>query len=308
MFKGKTIKTFVWEEPYEGIKLVELSNWSGAALFCERHNINNLKSLIQNQNFTYSIDTGVYFLLSNDDTGTSSTDIYIGETDDFLNRIINHVKHKDWWSDIMLFFSKDLNLTKAHVRYLEKVLWERAKQSLGTLNVKNEHTPGGANLPFNEKCDMDDYIENLVFILSSLGLSHFKNKSHKRKKFQDNEFKLDLTKNTKLSDGNQASAFLSMTENEYILLKGSYIIGEARDSFKGSSYYNLWNNIINSNAVEKIESLSLYKVLEDISFKSPSAAGAIVRARSINGRTAWQRLSDGKTLAEVEFEEASSKQ
>jgi len=46
----------------------------------------------------------------------------IGETENFANRIAHHGK-KDWWTQFVAFVSKDRNLTKAHVRFLEQKLF-----------------------------------------------------------------------------------------------------------------------------------------------------------------------------------------
>jgi hypothetical protein len=47
--------------------------------------------------------------------------IYVGEGDEVLQRIVAHDNDdaREFWDRAVVFVSKDENLTKAHVRYLE---------------------------------------------------------------------------------------------------------------------------------------------------------------------------------------------
>ena len=47
--------------------------------------------------------------------------LYIGEADDVWARLQSH-GNKDSWTSVVVFVSNDLNLTKAHVRWLEAKL------------------------------------------------------------------------------------------------------------------------------------------------------------------------------------------
>ena len=69
---------------------------------------------------------------------TEESFLYIGEADDVANRIKQHSlsKKQAWFDEFIIFVSKDMDLTKAHVRYLEKSLYDLAKQNLTTITIK----------------------------------------------------------------------------------------------------------------------------------------------------------------------------
>ena len=102
------------EQP-SSFKTVELANWTGQAFIGERRHMSEVK---KRPELTQS---GVYFLLA-DNPDSDFTDIYVGESDDFVTRIRQQDNKKDWWTKFVVFISKDKNLTKAHVKYLEKKL------------------------------------------------------------------------------------------------------------------------------------------------------------------------------------------
>tara|TARA_R110002095_G_scaffold209010_2_gene195145 strand:- start:151 stop:387 length:237 start_codon:yes stop_codon:yes gene_type:complete len=60
--------------------------------------------------------------------------VYIGESDDVAKRLNQHNQPegkggKDFWERVCLITSKDQNLTKSHVKFLESRLIALAKQS-----------------------------------------------------------------------------------------------------------------------------------------------------------------------------------
>ena len=63
---------------------------------------------------------------------------YIGEAEVIRDRLKQH-KVKDFWNAVVVFVSKDENLTKAHIRYLENRLLQEAKQA-GRYRLENSNT------------------------------------------------------------------------------------------------------------------------------------------------------------------------
>ena len=55
--------------------------------------------------------------------------IYIGEADVGRARIDSHLRGKDFWTHLILFTSKDENLNKAHVKYIESRLISLAQKA-----------------------------------------------------------------------------------------------------------------------------------------------------------------------------------
>ncbi len=298
---GRSLKIFVMGSEFNGLKSVELSNWTGLAHIGRREHISTLKKL------EALSDTGIYLLTSSDDGTNGQTKLYIGETDNFAKRITAHAHDKDWWDTFIVFTSKDLNLTKAHVKYLEKELHTLAKESVGTIELTNSTEPTGAKLPDSDIADMSDFIENLLFVIETLGLGLFA-----RSEAMIDEQTLAIPQNdlngtefVNVQKKNQNLQAKMIVESEkYILKKGSHISNTPTENFLNtySSYKKLWHSVTKSDAVLIDEQNRRFITTKDITFSSPSAAGAVVFACATNGRTAWLRVSDKKQLGECQIE------
>ena len=110
----------------DGIKIVEKSNWVGRAIAGPRSRFDELRKRAE------FAKTGVYILTGQPDPDGLPT-VYIGEGDPVADRLINHYKHKDFWSAVIFFINngKDDHLNKAHVQYLEARLVSLANEAKG---------------------------------------------------------------------------------------------------------------------------------------------------------------------------------
>jgi hypothetical protein len=298
---GKTLKIFVMGTDPGALQTVEIVNWTGLGFIGNRDHIGAVQERAE------LAEPGVYLLLSIG-SGAGLTDIYIGETDNFANRITDHARQKDWWDKFVVFVSKDTNLTKAHVKYLERELLLLAKKSITTLRIRNSGESGGAKLPESDIDAMQEFSLNIRFVLETLGLSYFPVltgaagtsqiviPNQDRSSVEGMDFCLNLPKEFSQQNGSPYQALLNVRGGVFILVAGSHIKREASEQFKGHNYFLLWQQIVNSDMVGPSEHKDLLRITKDIEFRSPSAAGAIVRGYQTNGRLAWKRISDDKTL------------
>lgn len=293
----RLIKLFVMESK-KNLKTVDLSNWVGQVFIGDRKHIDIIQHMPEIEK-----STGIYLLLGKDNE-TEENYLYIGEADNVAQRIKQHSNKKvdDWFNDFIIFVSKDTHLTKAHVRYLEKSLYELAKQNLTTIKLKNKKYPPGSNLSDSDIAYMQEFQNDMIFILNNLRIINFiKTKTEeKQNQKRDNIFYLPLTKNRKNKNGEILTAKMVITDNGYLVLKDSYVESEDRaPSFKNHTYYKLRKNIENKGLFIKSDIDGLWKTKEDIPLESCSAAAAIIKNRATNGRIEW-KLSDGTTLDEFE--------
>lgn len=295
--RDRLIKLFIIES-MKNLKTVDLANWVGKVFIGNRKHI----ELIQDIN-SLAKSTGLYLLLGKN-LELDETYLYIGEADDVARRIKQHAadKTKDWFEDFIVFVSKDMDLTKAHVRYLEKSLYELANKNLTTIKLKNNSSPTGSNLANYDISYMQEFQDNIIFILNNLGLINFIQtdiQNGYNSKDTTKIFYLTLTQDRKDAEGKIATAKMIITDTGYILLKGSYIESETRPSFKKHSYYKIREKLEKENYFKISDIKGLYQLNEDIPFKSCSAAAAIVKNRSANGRSEW-KLKNGQSLDEYE--------
>lgn len=304
---GKTLKIYVMGETPNSLRTVEIVNWTGMAFLGERQHLSAAKEREE------LAEPGIYLLLS-ESSEAGLTEIYIGETDDFTKRISDHSQSKDWWDRFIVFVNKDKNFTKAHVRYLERELFLLASRSIANLKVMNTKEPGGASLAESDVSSMKEFLSNIQFVLETLGLSYFSSDPGEHKQEDKNtsekqsvngmSFYITLPKELSENGKPPLKAFMEVKNNVYILKAGSFLRKVARESFSehDHSYFVLWKQIVESNAVEELENTQLVKTVRDIEFRAPSAAGSVVRARSTNGRTEWKRTSDDKSLLDCQNE------
>ncbi|SPF32199.1 conserved hypothetical protein [Candidatus Sulfopaludibacter sp. SbA4] len=163
--RGFSIRFFLPDGTPEGMKIVEKSNWIGRAIVCPRGAFLDLK---QRPEFR---KTGVYVLIgqtSPDDPPTA----YIGEGDPVGDRLAQHQKTKDFWATAVFFTSKDDNLNKAHVQYLEAKLIARAAEAK-RCKLDNGNAPALPSLSEADIADMEEFLAQMLLIYPVLGISVF---------------------------------------------------------------------------------------------------------------------------------------
>lgn len=286
----RLIKLFVMESK-KNLRTVDLSNWVGKVYIGNRKHVDLIQEIPD-----LAKSTGLYFLLGKDSDDEDSY-LYIGEADDVAHRIKQHanIKEKEWFDEFIIFVSKDMDLTKAHVRYLEKSFYDLAKENLTTIKLMNSCCPPGSNLSECDIAYMQEFQSNILFILNNLGLINFVRTTEKKdtepEKFE-NIFYINLKKENK-----DKQAKLAITDNGYVLLKGSYLEKYPNPSFLDKSNMKKRQQLLEEGLLQELDNVVIST--EDIYFNSPSGPADIVRLNSTNGWLCW-KLPDGTTLDEFE--------
>mgnify|MGYP002612057123 FL=1 len=99
--RGKTIRQFLIAGIPDGRWVSELSNWTGKAYKIPRTYINQCADRID---LEY---TGVYFLFGQNEN-SERPQVYIGETENILVRLKQHLQDKDFWTECVAFISKNM--------------------------------------------------------------------------------------------------------------------------------------------------------------------------------------------------------
>jgi hypothetical protein len=159
---GKTIKIFLIDGEPNGRMSCELSNWSGKAYKIPRIKI---KDCSDRDDLT---STGVYLLFGKDDAGKDQ--VYIGEAESILKRLNQQLTQKDFWNEAIVFISKDENLNKAHIKYLENRLHDIAK-SANRYTVDNSIIPTQSSISESDRAEMEEFIEYIRMILIKIYLA-----------------------------------------------------------------------------------------------------------------------------------------
>ncbi len=154
-----TIKIFLPHGDPKRLRTGEISNWSGKAVAGPR---TELEQLLQRKEANHA---GIYLLTGVDPLSGESA-VYIGEAESVQSRLKQHIG-KDFWNHAVFFTSKDENLTKAHIRYLEGRLIEIAKHA-GRANLTNSQA-SSSRLPESDRADMEIFIEKIEQLVNIAG-------------------------------------------------------------------------------------------------------------------------------------------
>lgn len=258
-----------------------MSNWTGKALAAPRTELEDLLARDELES------SGVYFLLGvNPDTGDSLA--YIGEAEVIRDRLKQH-KSKDFWNAVVVFVSKDENLTKAHVRYLENRLLQEAKGA-GRYALENANA-SNPKLPESDREDMEVYLSRIRQVLPVLGSDLLSPIAGTTKPSQSQPQLYCRIKN--------AVATGRRTEGGFVVYADSTAVHAVRPSAE-NQYPNtiaLRQRLIQEKTL--VEHDGVYVFTKDVEFSSPSAAAAVVHGGSANGLTAWKDKS-GRSLKELE--------
>lgn len=164
--RGTSIRVVLADGTPEGLRVVEKSNWTGRALMTSRAQYPEVRKREEFER------PGVYLLRGPAGGEGFNSRIYIGEADVARSRIDSHVRGKDFWTSLILFTSKDENLNKAHVKYLESRLLAIA-QKAKRAEIDNGNAPQPPALSEADIADAESFLEDMLVIYPVLGVTAF---------------------------------------------------------------------------------------------------------------------------------------
>ena len=281
--RATSIRIFLADGTPDGLRIVEKSNWTGRALMTSRVQYPEVRS---REEFGRP---GVYLLRGRSQGRGFDSRIYIGEADVARTRIDGHHRGKDFWDDLILFTSKDENLNKAHIRYLEARLLEIAKEAKQA-ELDNGNFPQVPALSEAEKADAEAFLEDILILYPVLGVTAF-------------------------DKAEDALAGGLVSERPLLRLTGKEAEGQGRDTPEGFVVYagatarrtavpslHAYLNDLREKLQEEdvlVSAGTRLRLTQDYLFNSPSTAAGVLLGRSANGRIEWKN-QDGKTLKAVQ--------
>lgn len=265
---GKTVTIYLINGDPNGTQYVFISNKICQMCIIPRSNLSIL-------NERHELQTPALYVLLGEDEATKPK-AYIGETENFRERVKDHDSKKTFWQKALLFISKDAAMTKADVQYLEYKAITEAKASNTYVLNENKQTPKIPNLPEYRKDDMEEFFEDVKFFTSFIGCNIFDVAKTKGKH-------LFYTKGR----GCDARGFYDA--NGFTVLKGSII---AKSSVPSLAWKDKRDKLLKDYIILKE---GKWELESDIKFNSPSTAATFCRGGSINGWTEWKD-KDGQTL------------
>jgi len=282
---GKTIKIFLIDGDPNGRMSCELSNWTGKAFKIPRIKIKDCVDRPEIKN------PGIYFLFGKNEIGREI--IYIGEAETVYSRLLQHLNQKDFWNEAIIFISKDENLNKAHIKYLENKLYEIAKL-VNRYQIDNTTVPTLSSISESDRAEMEEFLENVKLLVNTLGHKAFDTKR---------ETSLIKSKDVFSIKGPRGADAQGLpTSDGFLVLKGSKAAESTTPSMT-SNLVKLRSKIIDQGTI--ILNNGYFEFPDDFIFSSASAAASIVLGRNANGLSEW-KLQSGTTLKDFETNDASN--
>jgi hypothetical protein len=161
-----TIRIFVPDGDPEGVRVIDRMNWTGLGIIFPREKWPATRHRAEFGR------TGVYILSGYRDAEDELPTLYIGEGDVIRNRIESHFQNKEFWDRAIVFTASNNSLNKAHVKWLEYALVERATHAKRSI-LDNGTAPQEPALSEAERADTEAFLQEVLQILPLVELRAF---------------------------------------------------------------------------------------------------------------------------------------
>lgn len=275
--KAFSVRIFIPSGEPEGLRIVEKSNWTGQGVVFPRAQYPEVRKRPE------LCRTGVYVLWGPGESGRLPR-VYVGEGDGVLHRLDQHAKQKDFWTHAAVFTSKDQNLNKAHVQYLEARLVELAAEAKRA-ELDNGNVPQRPTLSEADAADAEGFLGDLLLCLPVVGVSVFE------------KARADTTPSCDLFLTSKGITARGVDSSEgFVVRSGSRAVQTTVPSCH-AYLVELRESLIEQGVL--IPDQDGYKLAQDYTFNSPSTAAGVLLGRSANGRVEWKDAK-GRTLKGIQ--------
>jgi Domain of unknown function (DUF4357) len=286
---GRQLRVFLFDGTATGVKYAELVNWTGQAISVPKTKVAELKEWPEAKR------SGVYLLLGTDDEGNDAA--YFCESENVFRRLNEHLARPPFdFTEAITFTSKDDNLSKGHITFLEEKLIERAKETKHR-KVFIDRQPSEKNLSRAEIATMLEFLDNIYLVTATLGqflLGQFlfERPPERPTSQSQGEFIFELGHAGLAARGYPIDA-------GFMVLRGSNAKKDHVQSLQGG-YDQLRNSLVDNGILSERDGSLEFN--SDYVFSSSTAAACVISGNQRSGPASWKK--DGKTLAEVQAEEA----
>ena len=279
---GFSVRIFIPTGEPEELRIVEKSNWTGRGLVFPRAHFGDVRRRPELSR------TGAYVLWGPDESSQLPR-VYVGEGDAVLPRLEQHLRQKDFWTHAAVFTSKDENLNKAHVQYLEARLVALASEAKRAI-LDNGNVPQLPVLSEADAADAEGFLSNMLLCLPVMGVNFFEKASAGPSRSHD----LILRAKGIEARGVDGAA-------GFIVRAGSQAVKDEVPSIQ-SYLSELRRSLLEQGVL--VPDGACYRLTQDYTFNSPSTAAGVLLGRKANGRTEWKD-ANGRTLKEIQEAAAS---
>lgn len=286
---GRTIQLYLVDGQPSGLIIASIHGWTGSVIVASQSTFSRLLARPEVGR------AGVYLLFGPDPEDNLSTRAYIGEADSVRDRLPRSADQRTFWETAVVVTTSDEALTKGHVRYLEARLIELALAA-NRVRLDNGQAPGPEKrrMPEADRANMEAFLANLKVILPVVGLDLLKPRPIAVATLLNGPVEDNPTFEIRHKSGVRATA--TEQDEEFIVLAGSQAL--KGNTYQGKNYGELKDGLIARGILRPTAGGKLFEFAEPYSFKSPSAAAAVVLDRNANGRLEWKLVGSRQTYHE----------
>ena len=159
-----TIYTYLHNDDLNGSRIVSMDD-----CMCKLYNIKREDNDFL-KDFNGDLQNPALYILINKDKRKA----YIGETDDFIRRIVQHLSKKDFWDEVMVFLASDGgSLSKTEVQYLECLAYNKAYEMKSYDLSENTQIPKNPHMNVMQKAKTDKFFNYVQFLAKFVGCDIF---------------------------------------------------------------------------------------------------------------------------------------
>ena len=298
--RGTSVRLFLEDGTPDGLRTVTKSNWTGLATMCSRTQYLQVRA---REDFGRP---GVYMLVGDSSEGTAQQRIYIGQADNARERLDSHSKTKDFWTQLVLFTSRDENFNRVHAQYLESKLIQLANAAK-RYEMENGNAPRVPALSPADQADAEAFLDDMLVIYPLLGIDAFE-------VVEPLAIQIAVGTDGKVLTGPGVVGTVSPSETLFLDSSGADAQGQdtpqgfrvfggsrgRRETVESAPPFvqTIRHKLIDDGVlIERDDALHL---TQDYVFSSPSQAATVLVGRSANGRTEWHDAS-GRTLKTIQL-------
>lgn len=283
-----TVYTKLLDKTLEGARIIDM----GSTKSCECFVLPRDKVAEVAKKQPHLQQYGFYILLGRDKNMKRMA--YIGQTNDFTNRVNDHKQKKDFWDTALVFVSKSDEIFPSEALYLEYLGWKAAKEA-GNYIIENSKDINEPHLSADKQNEMELFFEDIQFLTRFYGCRVFDKPEKQMTQETGMEFKMKMPQ-----IGLQATMIFYRESKRYVIKAGSTIIGATFKSCSAGIAAFRKEVIENKKLCQKGE--NLFTLLQDIEIpaksSSPSGAASFCAGTSFQGPVAWEDKNGNKYPSE----------
>lgn len=275
---GLTVYTKLLDKTLDGARIIDMGSTKSCECFVlprdQVSEVGKRHPVLHQHSF--------YILLGKDKAGRNMA--YIGETQDFTDRVIDHKVKKDFWTIALVFVSKANEIFASEVLYLEYLGYQAAVEA-GNYIIENPNKVNKQKLSPDKEDEMELFFEDILFLTRFYGCKVFDKPEPVHVEEKGKIFTMRMPKS-----GLKATLKFYRESKRYVITAGSNISEKTWNSCpKGLVPFRI--EVLGNDKLAKKVSETMYISLQDIeipsSCSSPSGAASFCAGTSFQGTEAW---------------------